>query len=152
MKKLILSFIISSIFFSCDTPRQLSEDDMRTLMHEYNSQLEKCFLNQDIVELSKLYAPDARLSPDGDNFYEGREAITNFWKEDFASSKLVKMHTNTLSVNGTEEIIYETGITQIETLYKDSVYKSEVKYINVWRLQPDKAYKLSIDFWNNNKK
>jgi ketosteroid isomerase-like protein len=62
------------------------------------------------------------------------------------------MNTNTLSVDGNSEVIYETGVTITESIGNDStVHKGSVKYINVWKRQPDNTYKLSIDFCNSDK-
>ncbi|MEQ1585393.1 MAG: nuclear transport factor 2 family protein [Cyclobacteriaceae bacterium] len=124
---------------------------MRKIVHAYNEKLEQSFLKQDISALDELYSANARLCPDGDTFYTGTEEIINFWKQDFATSKLLNMTTNTLSVSGNADVIYETGITQTEILYKDSVYKNSVKFINVWRLQSNQSYRLAIDFWNSAK-
>lgn len=143
-----LFLIFGLSLFSCDTSEKLSEEEMKAIVHKYNERLEKSFLAQDTLALREIYAPDARLCPDGDTFYVGTNDILRFWKNDFATSKLLKMSTNTFSVNGNAEVIYETGITETETLQKDSVYKSVVKFINVWRRQSDKSYRLSIDFWN----
>ena len=42
----------------------------------------------------------------------------------------------------------KNGNTFSDILYKDSVYQVKVKYINVWRKQPQGDYKLDVDFWN----
>lgn len=144
-----LFLIFGLLFFSCSASEKLSEEEMRVIVHEYNERLERSFLEEDTLALRAIYATDARLCPDGDIFYVGKKDILNFWRNDFATSKLLKMTANTLSVKGNAEVIYETGITETETLYKDSVYKHSVKFINVWTQQPDKSYRLSIDFWNS---
>lgn len=129
----------------------LTESQMKEIVNGKNAILEESFLEQDTTQLKDIYAEDARLSPNGDDFYVGRKAIIKFWAKDFQSSKLVKMSTNTLSVSGDEEVIYETGITSVEYMLNDSLRKSSVKFVNVWRRQPDPSYKLAIDFWNSPK-
>jgi ketosteroid isomerase-like protein len=71
--------------------------------------------------------------------------------DDFKSSKTLKMETNVLTIEGDENLIYETGITSSQILYNDSVYHPWVKYINVWCKQPNGDYKLDVDFWNKDK-
>ena len=94
------------------------------------------------------FLPAAKLSPNGSRFIIGRDSIKSFWKEDFKSSKVLKMETLVLTINGDENYIYETGKAFSEILYNDSVYHARVKYINVWRKQPNGDYKLDVDFWN----
>lgn len=154
MKSLLVSaFILSSglILVSCNQSKHLTDEQMQKIVHDRNSALEKAFLDQDTSQLSKVYASDARLSPNGDDFYVGRDAILKFWADDFSSSKLTNMTTTTLSVEGGEDVIYETGIARTETAYQDSIYHGVVKFINVWKRQPDGSYQLAIDFWNSPK-
>ena len=142
--------LTSLVFFSCSNTIKLTEEEMRTIAHESNAKLEKAFLSKDLSGLADIYDENARLSPNGDHFYAGRDEIRGFWKTDFESSTLLKMNTNTMSVSGNAEVIYETGITTTESMLKDSsIYKGAVKFINVWKRQPDNSYRLAIDFWNS---
>jgi ketosteroid isomerase-like protein len=124
---------------------------MKKIAEENNARLEKSFLAGNVDSLIQMYSPDARLCPNGDTFYVGRDAIYNFWKADMASSVTLAMHTNTMSVSGNTDVIYETGITHVESKSKSDtvITKSAVKFINVWKRQPDNSYKLAIDFWNS---
>jgi ketosteroid isomerase-like protein len=144
-----LSFLV--ILSACSSS-EMTESQMKEIVNGKNALLEESFLEQDTSQLKDIYAEDARLSPNGDDFYVGRDAIIKFWAKDFQSSKLVKMDTETQSVSGDREVIYETGITSIEFMADDTLRKSSVKFINVWRRQPDESYKLAIDFWNSPKK
>lgn len=140
------------LLFSCNNVQNLSQSEMEAITRDNNARLEKCYLAGDADKLGEMYDEYAKLSPDGGDFHSGRRAITTFWKENLATAKITAMHTNTLSVSGNAEIIYETGTSYSETLYKDSLYKSTVKYVNVWKRQQDKSWKLAVDFWNDPKK
>jgi ketosteroid isomerase-like protein len=125
---------------------------MEAIVHDNNTRLEKCYLAGDADILAEMYDDNAKLSPDGDNFYVGKQKIVAFWKENLAAAKITAMRTNTMSVSGNSEVLYETGITYSETLYKDSLYKNTVKFVNIWKRQPNKSWKLVVDFWNDPKK
>ena len=153
--KILLFMIAVStlLFFSCkQNVKTFSKTDLRAIVEKQNEELERCFKDGNANKLADMYADSAKLSPNGFHFIKGRDSIRVFWIEDFKSSKVLKMETNILTVDGDENFIYETGITKSEILYNDSVYRPRVKYINIWCRQPDGKYKLDVDFWNKDSK
>jgi ketosteroid isomerase-like protein len=153
MKKLLnLSILMVTIFLinSCQqSGRKLSKAEMRTIVEKQNDSLGACFKEGNAVKLAAMYTDSAKLSPNGGDFIFGRDSIRAFWAEDFKSSKLLEMKTTVLTIDGNEDVIYETGKAVSKFLINDSVpYLAKVKYINVWRKQSNGSYKLDIDFWN----
>ena len=148
----ILLFIIvvtTLIFISCkQNLKTISKAELKSIVEKQNGALESCFKDGNANKLADMYTDSAKLSPNGFHFVIGRDSIRAFWMEDFKTSKVLKMETNVLTVDGDENYIYETGITTSEILYNDSVYRPRVKYINMWCKQPDGKYKLDVDFWN----
>jgi ketosteroid isomerase-like protein len=135
--------------FSCRIKNlEKSKKEMRQLVLKYNTELGECFKSGDAEKLSQLYTDSAKLCPNGYDFVIGRENIKVFWAEDFKTSRVIGMNTQVLTVDGTIDVIYETGIAESKIMYNDSLYNARVKYINVWRKQPDGTYLLDIDFWN----
>jgi len=126
----------------------LSKAQMKAIVEKQNALLGNCFIHGNADKLSEMYTDSAKLSPNGFHFIIGRDSIKVFWLEDFKSSKVLKMETLVLTVDGNENLIYETGYANSEILYKDSVYHARVKYVNVWRKQLHGDYKLDVDFWN----
>jgi ketosteroid isomerase-like protein len=147
---LILVFVtIVSVFVSCEKEKTtLSKSEMTTIVNEQNKLLANCFISGNADKLSQMYTDSAKLSPNGYLFVTGRDSINAFWREDFKTSKILKMETEVLTVDGSDNLIYETGFARSEILYNDSVYHTCVKYINVWCKQPDGHYLLDVDFWN----
>lgn len=136
-------------FISCkQNLKTISKTELKTIVEKQNKALESCFKEGNVTKLANMYTDSAKLSPNGSHFIIGRDSIKAFWMEDFKSSKVLKMATKVLTIDGNENLIYETGITVSEILYNDSVYHPRVKYINIWRKQPDGNYKLDVDFWN----
>ncbi len=151
------SILLSALFltlFSCNqkTPKEISSDELRSIVKRQNTILESCFKEGNAEKLASLYTDSAKLSPNGGDFVVGITNIKKFWANDFKSSKLLEMTTDVLTTNGNKEIIYETGKTRTKVIYEDSTYTTTVKYINVWIMQKDGEYKLDIDFWNKDKK
>jgi ketosteroid isomerase-like protein len=142
-------FLVSSCKKSSLT---LAKAKMRAIVEQQNEALGNCFTKGDADKLAEMYTDSAKLSPNGSRFIIGRDSIKSFWKEDFKSSKVLKMETLVLTINGDENYIYETGKAFSEILYNDTVYHARVKYINVWRKQPNGDYKLDVDFWNKDVK
>jgi len=148
---LITSILISAN--SCQkSEARLSKEEMKDIVDSRNAQLGECFKSGDVERLALMYSDSAKLSPNGSDFVHGRENIKAFWAEDFKTSKVIEMNTTVLTIDGNSEIIYETGLANSKILYNDSLYNAAVKYINVWRKQPDGTYLLDIDFWNKPKK
>jgi len=143
--------MVLTIFFigSCKKSSQiLTRAEMKAIVEKQNDILGNCFTKGDAEKLAEMYTDSAKLSPNGSGFITGRDSIKFFWEEDLKSSKVLKMKTLVLTINGDENYIYETGKAFSEILYNDSVYHARVKYINVWRKQANGSYKLDVDFWN----
>lgn len=151
--KIIKSFLVLIavllFFFSCNSNQKpLSKKQLHQLVKEQNEKLGKCFTTLNIDALAEMYTDSAKLSPNGNDFIFGRANIKAFWAHDFEISQVKEMKTEILTIDGNEDIIYETGKTNSKILYNDSIYDIHIKYINVWRRQTDGTYKLDIDFWN----
>jgi ketosteroid isomerase-like protein len=147
-----LLFSVALILFilnSCNTGQKpLSKSELHKLVKEQNEKLGECFTTSNIEKLAEMYTDSAKLSPNGNDFVFGRNNIKEFWAQDFEISQVVSMKTEILTVDGNENLIYETGKTINKILYNDSVYTIAIKYINVWKKQEDGTYKLDVDFWN----
>jgi ketosteroid isomerase-like protein len=152
MKTTLIIILICLPIFCLNTcsskPEELSKADMKKIVDENNQLLKEYFQNQDIEKLANLYSDSAKLSPNGSGFVIGRDSIRAFWAEDFKTSKVLDMQTNTLTIDGNSLVIYETGKATSKIMYMDTLYTPTVKYINVWVKQPNGKYLLDIDFWN----
>ena len=151
MKKLV-ALIIAALAVACEKPVKLSDAELKEIIHQQNEKLEAAFKAGDVEQLALLYSPDAKLSADGEeNIYKGRDAIKKFWEAAIKGTELVDMETNTLSIDASGDVVYETGKVTNKVRYQDSVYVSTAKYVNVWRKQPDGSYLLDVDTWNEAK-
>ncbi|MGL5892407.1 MAG: YybH family protein [Bacteroidia bacterium] len=88
----------------------------------------------------------AHLCPDNDTYINGRTAIENWWKESI--TQLDDMTLTTISLEGTRDVLYETGMATTTIHIGDSVWVQNDKYVNVWKLQADSSYRIVVDIWN----
>ena len=149
--KYLLVFLFSMLLLACQD-QNLSKDEMSGIVKAGNDRLGYLFKKGDADSLALMYTSEAKLSLNGYDFTMGRLAIQQLWKDDMINSQVLEMNTQTITVDGTKELIYETGKTSLKLTYKDSVITTTVKYCNIWRLQSDGSYKLDVDFSNSDKK
>lgn len=147
MRFVLIIFFVGGLA-ACQ-PSSLSKEQMSAILHERNEKLGELFKTGDAAALALMYTDSAKLCPNGADIYVGREAIRQFWAEANAGSQLLEMNTQTITVDGTANVIYETGKTVTKSLYKDSVYTFRVKFANVWRKQPNGEFLLDVDIWND---
>jgi ketosteroid isomerase-like protein len=149
---LMLMITMAIGIISCkNSNTNLSKRSMMDIVEARNAQLAECFKSGDAEKVALMYSDSAKLSPNGFKFVYGRDSIKAFWAEDFKTSRTIEMNTNVLTIDGDNEVIYETGLASSKIIYNDSTYNVTVKYINVWRKQPEGNYLLDIDFWNKAK-
>ena len=150
--KLLILILLQLFFFSsCNQTKdkELTKSEMKHIIEKYNELLGNCFMEGNVDKLAQMYTDSAKLSPNGYEFVYGRDSIKSFWAEDFKTSKVKEMKTEVMTVDGNNEVIYETGQASSTIIINDTItYNAKVKYVNVWRLQGDGSYKLDIDFWN----
>ncbi len=149
--KILIAIVIIIGSASCQK-QSLSKEEMTKIVKERNDRLAYLFIKGDADSLALMYTSEAKLSLNGYDFVNGRNSIHQLWKEDMINSKVLKMTTNTLTVDGNLDAIYETGKTQLKLTFKDSIFNTTVKYCNIWRKQADGFYLLDVDFSNADKK
>ena len=149
--KYMCGVFLACIVSACQN-KTLSKDEMTRIVNSGNDRLGHLFKKGDADSLALMYTSEAQLSLSGYDFATGRDAIHQLWKEDMISSKVLEMNTKTLTIEGTKDVIYETGKTFLKLSYKDSTFTTSLKYCNIWRLQADGTYKLAVDFSNSDKR
>jgi len=149
--KIYTAVIIFIGLVSCQN-QTLSKEEMINIVNERNERLRYLFIKGDPDSLALMYTSEAKLSLNAYDFANGRNAILQLWKEDMVNSNTLEMTTNTLTVDGNMDVIYETGKTLLKLTFKDSVFNTTVKYCNIWRRQANDTYLLDVDFSNADKK
>jgi ketosteroid isomerase-like protein len=153
MRYLFLLSIILSLF-ACNatsektnTPAPFSPESVKAKITSGTQHISSGVEKKDTALIASVYTANARLSPDNETFVVGKTAIAAWYQEKFTILKGIEFIT--ISIDGTADVIYETGVASVKINYKDSTWLEQVKYTNVWRLQADSSYKIVIDMWNN---
>lgn len=148
MRFLVLIIAVAIGCCSCKEEKP-SAAKMREILHERNEKLGAFFKEGNAEKLASMYTDSAKLCPNGTyEIFVGKQTIKNFWSRAMKDSQLLDMETQTLTVDGSGEYIYETGRTRTKVKYQDSVFVTEVKFANVWKRQTDGSYLLDVDIWN----
>ena len=148
MIRFAIALLLTTTIVGCQK-NSLSENEMRKILNERNEALGRYFKAADADSLALMYADSAKLCPDGNDIVIGRDAIKKFWSQSMNGPQIVDMKTETVTVDGTRDVIYETGRTTLQLQSGDSVQTFRVKFANVWKLDKDGQYKLDVDIWNN---
>jgi ketosteroid isomerase-like protein len=135
--------------FSCQQKTDVStieKPEMMRIVMKLDKQLSDGVKTSDSALLVNIYSDSAQYVQPKRPILTGKREIGQDWA-DFLRLKEhpIDLVLNIKDVRGTREVIYETGDGY--TLLTDST-KCEFNYVNVWRLQNDKTYKLEIDTFN----
>jgi ketosteroid isomerase-like protein len=103
---------------------------------------------KDLVIIASIYDENAHYLADNETIKNGNQTITEYWKQSFGV--LADLELNMESLEGTKEILYETGTGWVTiNNEQNAVDTFRYNYCNVWKLQPDSTYKVVIDMFND---
>jgi ketosteroid isomerase-like protein len=144
----LISFF-ALVLFSCQQKTDVSiieKPEMMRIVMKLDKQFSDGVNTKDSALLVNIYSDSAQYVQPKRPILTGKREIGQDWA-DFLRLKEqpIDLVLNIKDVRGTREVIYETG--EGYTLVKDST-KWKFNYVNVWRLQDDKTYKLEIDTYN----
>lgn len=144
-------FILISVGCSTPNPEPFLAESMRTIIEERGKQWDLALKQQDASIILNLYDDNAHYLVDGRNTIHGNINIAHFWEKSFGEFKGLKL--NMESLEGTEELLYETGNGVAQFDYgSDNKFDFQFKYVNVWKRQSNGEYKVVIDMFNDVKK
>jgi uncharacterized protein (TIGR02246 family) len=107
----------------------------------------------DLTRLLSVFADDAVLMPPNDTALFGKEEIAEWWKEYFQWFKVRKAveTEQDLTVAGDQAFHRMTLSAVIVPIKKGEPIKDEVRFLYVWRKQPDGTWKITHQIWNSTK-
>jgi uncharacterized protein (TIGR02246 family) len=123
-------------------------DPVRAAIEKQTAAFGAAFGRGDIAAVARAYAEDAiALPPDGE-MVRGRPAIEAMWKglRDAGGKALT---LTTLDVHSSGRLAAETGTATLTMKPPSGAEQSQaVKYVVVWKKQPDGTWKIYRDIWN----
>jgi len=123
-------------------------DPVRVAIEKQNAAFGAAFGRGDMAAVARAYAEDAIAFPPDSEMVRGRPAIEALWKGlHDAGGKAITL--TTADVHSSGSLAAETG-TAILTIRPPSgaEQSQKVKYVVVWKKQPDGTWKLYRDIWN----
>jgi ketosteroid isomerase-like protein len=110
-----------------------------------NKRFGDCIAAKDFAGLAACYIDDATLLPPGAPVIKGRAAIRQFWETAVAA---LGVTGGTLTTHEVDELgdtanEYGTGVLDLET------GSALVKYLVIWKRQPDDSWIMQWDIWND---
>ena len=120
----------------------------RKAIESANEQFGQAVQRSDAAGLAELYSEDGAVLPPDAPMIQGRKQIEAFWKEGLAGG-IQGAKLETLEVEDLGDTAWERGTATL-TVKGDGEGASEqrIKYLVVWKRQPDGSWKLHRDIWN----
>ena len=114
-----------------------------------NKELSRAFASGDTAAIAALYTENATVLPPNGPMVRGRKAIEEFWKGAMAMG-VQSIQLNTIDVQSGTDLAYEIGNATMAMQPQGGKASTEtVKYVVVWKRQPDSSWKLAADIWNS---
>jgi ketosteroid isomerase-like protein len=145
MMRLTACLLLLTLAGCTHTP---SLEEAKSLIHLQNEKLHAVAATKNLALLREVYAEDAWFMAPGLAPVHGRDSIIALWSDGL--DQIVSMHSESLEINGTPDVLYEIGIVQntIRTATPDSVAVHKAKYTNVWKRDGAGVYRLTVDIFN----
>ena len=122
---------------------------VRTDIEAVNKEIGKAFIRGDAAAIAGCYTDDAVVLPPNSQMIKGRKAIEEFWKGAMAMG-VQSIQLNTIDVQSGTDLAYEIGNATMAMQPQGGKASTEtVKYVVVWKRQPDSSWKLAADIWNS---
>ena|SRR5690606_37035692 len=100
----------------------------------------------DPARLSELYAGDAVLMLHGSLTLRGRQAIHDYWVEDFRESNPITTLTVTHAVEGIDMMLVHGNYQVIER--NDGTLLGQGRYAHIWLQDGNGNWQLDRDMWH----
>ena len=122
---------------------------VRADIETVNREIGKAFSRGDAAAIAAFYTDDAVVMPPNSQMIKGRKAIEEFWKGAMGMG-VRSIQLDTLDVQSGTDLAYEIcNATMIIQPQGGKAATDTVKYVVVWKRQPDSSWKLAADIWNS---
>jgi ketosteroid isomerase-like protein len=143
----VLCLMTSSVVQAPAADDPVSE--ARAAIEAANAKFSEVFASGDATELAARYTSDAILFPPGDDMLRGSTPIGQFWKKTHEGG-VASVKLTTADVERSGDLAFETGKVELVIRAEGKPDSSaSAKYLVVWKRQPDGAWKMHRDIWND---
>ena len=144
-----LVIAIASMAYTGSKGEDQGVREARAGIEAANAKFSEAYARGDAKALSAMYTSDAIAFPPDSEMIRGNEAIGEFWKAT-KDSGVQSAALTTVDVERSGDVAYEVGKVSltIQPAGKEPT-TAVAKYVVVWKLQNDGAWKLHRDIWNS---
>jgi ketosteroid isomerase-like protein len=101
---------------------------------------------RDSSMVAKFYRSDAKLLVPGEPFMSGHADLFKFWRN--ATASLKGLERVTVSCEGNDQVVYETGIATAIYEVKGKKNSTTYKYMTIWT-NINNSWLIAADTWNS---
>jgi uncharacterized protein (TIGR02246 family) len=105
------------------------------------------------AKLADFYTDDALLIPPDETIVRGKQAIAEWYENEFKKAPPIespKVILEDIEIFGNLAFIRGNFILKFEGETADKPIVQNLRFITIWRKQPDGNWKFYCDIWNNN--
>ena len=107
----------------------------------------------DGAKLADFYTDDALLIPPDEPVVRGKQAIAEWYENEFKKAPPIenpKVTLEDIDVSGNMAFIRGDFILKFQGQTNDEPIIQNLRFISIWRKQPDGNWKFYCDIWNTN--
>jgi ketosteroid isomerase-like protein len=153
IKCVFLGVLLCGLLCGCEQyVRRTEQDDVRAI-----SKCQEEFLAahefHDGARLAEFYTDDALLVPPDEPIVRGKQAIAEWYKYQLKKDQLIENPKVTLEeIEACGNLGFNRGnfILKLESETADKPIIRNLRFITIWRKQPDGSWKFYRDIWNTN--
>ena len=127
-----------------------SSETIESIINQ-NKMYEKFYNSGEVEDLVMLHTQDAVIMPPNGDFFEGREAISKFLKDEIGSGACdIKFVDRDIRFFG--NLAFNEGTYSFNIKSNDIITDNGYgKYLVIWEKQSDGKWLMLKDIWNSNK-
>ncbi len=129
-----------------------TQDDITTI-HKLEDEFLAAHAFNDGAKLAAFYTDDALLIPPDEQTVRGKQAIAAWYDNEFKKAPPIENPKATLEeieIRGDLAFIRGNFILKFKGKTPDTPNIQNLRFISIWRKQPDENWKFYCDIWNTN--
>ena len=146
MKRTIIASIIGALI-SCTSTDQFTPQEMEGIILEHHKLFESSIPIKNLPLIMSNYDDEAIHMPIQNKILKGKREIAEAWKKTF-SYNVIAFDMEIVDVSGSNDWIYEVGITSSTFDFEGKELNKQFKYLNIWKRQMDDSFKIYRGIYN----
>jgi ketosteroid isomerase-like protein len=153
IKCTLSGMILCSLLCGCgQSIKRASQDDIEAI-RKRQDEFPAAHTYHDGAKLAEFYTEDAMLIPPNEPIVRGKQAIAEWYQREFEKAPPIENPKVTLEeIEVCGNLAFNRGnfILKFEGETADKPIILNLRFITIWRKQPDGSWKFYRDIWNTN--